>query len=224
MADRKIAPETPGPINTGIEASDMGIPTMSIVHHSSKACKKKRAQFGDLLIGASADDVEATVVYSNENGDAPIRVYMVGPIEKWYSSKYVPGTKSTKWDIDDPSVPADAELQYRYTLLVPSFDEDMPVRMYVKGTGIPAFRKLMTKVKIAASKGIYPYELAFDLSTEHIETNELEWFVPVLSLAEPDPSHIEMGRNLYTQIAAQPSQRQITAPATATDGDAEPAY
>lgn len=226
MAARKEAPEAAvTPLDMGLSGSDMGPPIMSIVHTSSKQFAAGLAKFGDVVIGLNADDPDTEVIYSNQGGDAAFPFYVVGRVEKWYAMKF--GQGDGRWDIDgtprmlgdgsmSKPMPPNAELNYRYTLLVPSYSTAMPVHFYVKGTAERAMKGMVNKLVMAASKGIGPFSMAFTMATVKKQAGTNSWFVPDVALAEPDEKLVAIGSQLFAELAPV-RQPQLAAGDDATD-------
>lgn len=219
MAARKTAaPEAPEPtpIDIGVDASDLGIPVLAVVHTQSNAFTAEKAKFGDLIISEGGEDGEVTVMYSNADGDEPLRCYMVGRLEKWLMPKFGEGDQGERYELGDPSAPAYCQEVHRYTLLVPSYSTIMPVHFYTRSSSLGTMRPLLNQLKLAATEGIPPYRLAFSMKTTRRPggPGKGPYFVPIPQLVEGDPIEIEAGGSLYEQFK-RPTQPQLAATATA---------
>ncbi len=231
MTEKKQAPVEPTQYDTGLAGTDMGIPVLSIVHNQSDIFAAGLAKFGDIVVGANSKDPETQVVYSPHGGDDaylnnPLAVYIVAPVEKWYAMPYgkgddtydFDGTPRVMWtgETSRSPMPREAQINYRYTLLVPSYSSEMPVHWYVKGSAVRALVPLVNRVVSSAKKGIGPFALAFTITTKKVEGQKGAFYVPVIAAAEPDSAAVETGATFYAQLSA-PKQAALPAP---VDSDA----
>lgn len=225
MATKKEAPVEATQYNTGLSGTDMGIPVMSIVHNQSDIFAAGLAKFGDIVIGANSKDPETQVVYSPHIAGAdPLELYIVAPVEKWYAMPYgkgddtydVDGTPRMMWtgEMSRSPMPREAQINYRYTVLVPSYSMEMPVYWYIKGAAVRALTTLVNRIVTNAKTGAGPFSLAFSVTTKKIEGQKGAFYLPVVTASEPDPTAVEAGEEFYAQLWA-PSQPAITAGAAA---------
>lgn len=210
------APAGP-PIDMGLDASDMGILVMSFAH-SSRACvtdDDNQIKFGDVVIGASADDPDTEILLSKK-ATTPLRFYVAAPVRKWYApafkdkDKYNGEGVKNRWDIGDEDVPPGAELNYCYTLLVPEHSLIMPVHYYVRGTAERAMKPLVNKIRAAALGGVFPYTFCWGLLPHYNTGKGNSWYTPMISLEEPDEAEVAAAKAVWDSITA-PARKALEA-------------
>lgn len=213
------APAGP-PIDIGLGAGDMGILVMSVAHSSRAQVidEDSPVKFGDIVLGSSADDSDAEILFSKYG--EPLRFYVVAPVEKWYApafkdkDKYQGEGVKNRWDIGDPGTPPGAETNYRYTLLVPSHSVTVPVHFYVRGTAERAMKLLVNKHIAAAAAGVYPYTFCWGMTTVRNTGKGNTWFTPSLQLVEPDEGEVACAKALWEALTV-PAAKQLASGSSA---------
>ncbi len=207
MADRKTAPQDTvesQPYNTGLDARDITFDRLAVVGNQAKHAVARRANPGDLAIGESAEDVDATFI---EKPNA-LRFYILD-IHANYACGF--DGPQGQWEEGDPSMPPDARRQYNLTLFAPEYSADLPVIYTASASAAGIVRKGLNKRYALASISGDPIELAFEMTTDFRPHTKGPYPVPVFKLAKPVSSEVEAAKRIRDMVIGSVNDKQITA-------------
>lgn len=188
-----------------IEASDIQLPRLYIGQYSSKAVKNKHVPVnaGDIFLAQGAEDPEPIVLY--EEGADPTTgpiIYVLGMHRgKSYSEE---GGELELYAYDDPAAPEKAWITYNYTLAIPAWDEDVPVKWLCTKTARPSAQKMNTTLMKNADRGP-SWTNAFRISTAGRSNPKGDYFVPMVTNVECDMEQADIAGTLAILVAGQRS-------------------
>ncbi len=225
MAARKDVPaerETPKHHTMAMSSDDIARPRMRVVTSSSDYQKMRPKMFneGDIVVGFSADDVDATLLWDAEAGDAEagVIVHVLSHSKHLTADKDDNGDKQpfTRYEIGDPAAPRKAKMVHEYVLLIPSYDTMLPVMAAFSPGSSAAARGINTAILRHQQSGD-PRELAFRLTTARKTANGYTWDAYAALAVEPEPQNQLLAQNMGDALTPA-APRQLAA-AVAQDDD-----
>jgi hypothetical protein len=201
----------------GFGSDELALPRLRVVGKDSDMANAGIAKSGDIAIGDSKDDADATVFGPNDGVKFVVLDYRVN---------YACGFNGPKgsWEEGDPEMPAEAKKQYHYTLCVPGFDTILPVLYTAGGSAAKTLRAVNTKLAKHTTpaphgKGQPPYTLGFAMTTKifsaQINGQTKTWPGPVIGLAALTDEEIEVAKALYETVVG-PGRKQLDAASSET--------
>ncbi len=132
------------------------------------------------------------------------------------------GGTFTTWAFNDPTAPEGANVDFHYVVLLPDVDPDVPVKLTMAKTSVPAAKKInFLLLKVTT---LPPYRLAFELNTKPREKSAdgqtYKWYVWEARAVEAKPENIEAAAVMAEMIATTPQRNDIEATVVASDAPA----
>lgn len=211
MATRKqpVTPEpdeTPGPqpYDTGLTALDITFDRVSVVGNQARHVAARRAAPGDIAIGESAEDEDATIIEK----PAGLRFYILD-----IHANYACGFNGPKgqWEEGDPNMPPDARRQYNFTWYCPDYSTTLPVVYTASSSAAGIVRKSINKRYGAHSLTGDPAELCFEITTDLKPHEKGPYPVPVFKLVESKPDEAAAAKAMRDLVIGGAQRKQIEA-------------
>lgn len=197
---------------TTITAEDIAIPRLYVANYMSEAFKRGRAKFGDVFLGAGADDTDPQVLWSLGSSDPGVLAHVLHLRKARSWDMGVKGGPLTTWDFEDPTAPEEAWTTYTYTVILPEVDVDMPARMLLTKSGKPVAQKINTVLARNAAQGP-SWINAFRITSAQRQKDQNEWAIFQAALTQADPDHVLAAGDLFSMIAPG-LDRQDSRPST----------
>jgi hypothetical protein len=196
-----------------ITAEDIQLPRLYIGHYSSDIVQSGAAGAGDIYVAQGKDDMDPVVLAKSE-GKFPSGVNAEkGPVIHVVGLRKGKSDDSTGdlvlYDYDDPSAPSTAWVTYNYTVVIPEYDTEVPVKWLLTKSGRSTAQRINTVLKKNEAKG--PAWLsAFRLGSTGRQNDKGKWFVPVLQVVEAEQANIETSERLALMVAGSTGAVETT--------------
>lgn len=202
----KAAAQVPDLVRTpalDITADDVALPRLYIGQHMSAAVQDGLVKPGAIFTALGKEDADPNVVWGPPGPKAGegVLVHILG-LSKGKSLS-VDGELEL-YDYDDPNAPPEAWVTYNYTVALPEVDADIPYKWLLSRTGAPAAKQINLVLKKNAGRGP-AWHTPFRFTTVPRENAKGKFFVPRVSQAEADASHIEIAESLAEIVATVPA-------------------
>lgn len=186
--------------SASIDANDVQIPSIKFAHPQSALCQEHDMKLGVVYAAAGQDDPDPAILWDpNAKGDNPGVVFHVLDMEK-YLSKVVDG-EIERFEFGDPDAPEGCNTVYRYTVVVPAGDTELPYRMSLYRTKAAAARAINTV--LVKNEGKSPaHHVAFELTTVNKKADKGAYTVPRVRRVEATPANIALADKLAAMIGA----------------------
>lgn len=190
-----------------LTAADVAFPRIYVGQAKSPAVEAKAAQTGDIYLANDGNDLDPIIVAPE--GES-VTVYLLGRPNKYLERKEDKrnNIEFGRWAIDNPDAPPPGRESgvytvYEYPIAVPGHEDDLPVRLTLKRSGVPAARKLNTALLRQGSNP--PYDLAFELSAreQFNAASQSKYQVFAVKAVDGTPEGRKVAENLYSIIASQ---------------------
>lgn len=207
-----------------LTAADVAFPRIYVGQAKSPAVEAKAAQVGDIYLANDGNDLDPIVVAPE--GESVV-IYLLGRPNKYLERKEDRrnNIEFGRWAIDNPDAPAPGRESgvytvYEYPIAVPGHEDDLPVRLTLKRSGVPTARKLNTALLRQGSNP--PYDLAFELTTreQFNAASQSKYQVFGVKSAAGDAEGRAVAENLHAIIAGQYGNSD-TVEGSGTDAPAE---
>ena len=202
---RELAPQAPA---TGlsvitptaastITAEDVSLPRLLVGQHTSRAVQSQLVKPGCIYAALSSDDPAPQVLYEH-GGKNGVLMYPIGMLKGW---KIEGGEDYQEFAFDDPNVPHDASLFYRYHLLAPAVDMELPCQLSLSRSGAQTARNINTILKRGEPNPWWQH--AFVLTTTEQQNHKGRYFVAQTIETSADPAHVQRAGELAELIAGR---------------------
>lgn len=209
MATKTPAKKTPPPVPDlaptpalDIGSEDVQLPKLYVAHYQTKAVQDDLVKPGQIFAATGPDDSDPVVVYDGKEGSEGVLIHVLSLIKG--KSCEVDGELTT-FAFNDPDAPPEAWTTYKYVVVVPEVDPDVPHTFLMTRSGKPAAQKINTVLKKNEAKGP-AYTSAFRITTAKRENEKGRWFVPQVHVVEPDNEHLQIASNLAEMVSDAPPQ------------------
>lgn len=184
--------------SASIDANDVQISTIKFGHPQSSLCQEHDIKLGVVYAAAGQDDPDPQILWNpSAKGDNPGVIIHILDMEK-YLSKVVDG-EIERFEFGDPDAPEGCNTVYRYTVVVPSGDTELPYRMSLFRTKAAAARAINTV--LVKNEGKSPaHHVAFELSTVNKKSDKGAYTVPRVRDVEATPEGIALADKLAAMI------------------------
>jgi hypothetical protein len=194
-----------------VSIEDLAVPRLFVGQPTSRAVVDHNVPLGAIYLASAASDPDPVVLYK-PNQKKGVVVHLLG-----YARVVIYHDDDGSFRVvpqGSAGVPHEADGGYQLMLLIPAFDDGMPVSGLFKSSGAAAAKTIIT---IAARSGLAPWCTAFELTTQQ-RRNELgTWHVPIAKAVEAQPAHVEAAETLAQLIGIGRAQAEICSPAEADD-------
>lgn len=183
-----------------ITSEDVALPKLKIGQYMSDAVKNQLVKPGAIFTTTGDDDPDPQVLWDpNKKDPGPgVVIYVVS---MWKGkSLTAEGGGLDKWTFNDPSAPPEAWVTYNYTVVIPSFDTEVPVKWLLTRTGRPAAQAMNTVIKKNEGRGP-AWTNAFQVTTAKRENTKGEFFVPRVSLVEAKADDVAIAEKLAVMVS-----------------------
>lgn len=187
--------------SASIDANDVQVPTIKFGHPQSELCAELGIKLGVIYAAAGRDDPDPQILWDPAvEGKNPGMRFHVLDMEK-YKSRVVDG-EVERFDFHDADAPEGCDTVYRYTVVLPGVDEQMPFRMSLYRTKANAARAINTV--LVKNEGKSPaHHIAFEMTTRNKKVEgKGSWTVPLVRMVEATPEDIAVATRLAAMIGA----------------------
>lgn len=206
-----------------LTAADVAFPRVFLGQALSPAVQDQAARVGDLYLANDGTDLDVNVIAGPDEG---VTIYLLAKPTKYLERRDDAPGGFGRWAIDNPDAPAPGRetgvyTVYEYAVAIPGAEDDLPVRLTLKRSGVPAARKLNTAL-LRAGNSTPPYELAFELSSKESFNAESssKYRSYTVKATEGTAEGREVAKALY-DVIANTAQPVVEESGTAADAEAE---
>lgn len=198
---------------TTIDASDIAIPKLKLGQHSSNVFDTGAVKLGDVYSIINSDDEDPVVLWEyTENikpGDGVL--FHVLHLRKGWSYSEGSGSPLQIWAFDDPNRHEKAWRTYRYTVVLPEVDTQMPYTFMLYRSGQPAAQKINGDIaRDQATKPMWTH--AFRLtSARRKKEGAGTYAIAQVRSVEANSDHVLLAGDLFSQIADGLAQQDVRA-------------
>lgn len=180
-----------------ITAEDIELPRLYLGQFMSQAVQDGAVKAGDVYVASGADDPSPEVLFRGGSNDPGALVHVLA-LRKGKSSQ-VDGDL-VLYDFDDPEAPEDAWVTYNYVVAAPEYDTEVPVKWLLTRTGRPTAQRINTVIK--RNEATTPaWGHAFRVKTVERKNEKGRFFVPAISVVDPDPSFVDIAETLAVRMS-----------------------
>lgn len=206
-----------------LDSGDISLPRLYKGEYQSQLVQDDVVPKGSIYVAAGADDPDPQVI-----ADKPGEKVIVHVLKAWKGKSanidengevVKSGGTFTTFAFDDPAAPARANVDFHYIVIVPDVDTDVPVKLTLSKTSVPAGKKI--NFLLLKNPELPPYRLAFELNTKQREGGDggqkFKWFIWEARNVEASPANVEAAGKLAALVANAPVQNNIEATAGPSD-------
>jgi hypothetical protein len=206
-----------------IDSGDISLPRLYKGEYQSALVQDDVVPKGSIYVAAGPDDPDPQVVASKAGEKVLVHVLSVhkGKSANLDDAGNVvkAGGTFTTWSFNDPDAPREANVDFHYIVVLPDVDPDVPVKLTMAKTSVPAARKINFLLLKDPSQPTY--RLAFELNTKHREGGDAgqkyKWFVWEARNVEAKPENVEVAAALAELVNSVPVRNDIETQAPASD-------
>lgn len=188
-----------------LTAEDVALPRVYLGQFSSGHVQDGNVPAGCIFSATGADDPDPQVLWEQGGGDGPL-FYVLG----LHKGKSITVDGELEFfDYDDPNAPADAWVTYNYIVFLPEVDTDVPFKYLLTRSGKPAAQQINMVLAKNVAKGP-PWIHAFRVVAAERSNKKGKYFVPRISVVEPDEAHVARADVLAAMVAGQTANVQAT--------------
>jgi hypothetical protein len=208
-----------------LDSGDISLPRLYKGEYQSGLVQDDVVKKGSIYVAAGADDPDPQVV-ADKVGDK----VLVHVLSAWKGKSaniddvgnvVKSGGTFTTWQFEDPAAPREANTDFHYIVILPDVDPDVPVKLTMSKTSVPAGRKI--NFLLLKNPELPPYRLAFELNTKHREGGDAgqkyKWFVWEARNVEAKPENIEAAAKLSALVNQPRNDIERTSTATTDQPD-----
>lgn len=202
---KKTAPPVPDLAPTPaleIDSDDVQLPKLYVAHYQTKAVQDDLVKPGQIFAATGPDDSDPVVVYDGSDKAEGVLIHVLSLVKG--KSCEVDGELTT-WAFNDPDAPPEAWTTYKYVVVVPEVDPDVPHTFLMTRSGKPAAQKINTVLKKNEARGP-AYISAFRVTTAKRENEKGRWFVPQVKVVEANDEHLQIASSLADMVGSAPAQ------------------
>jgi hypothetical protein len=188
-----------------ITAEDVALPRIYLGQFMSGHVQEQTVPAGCIFTATGQDDPDPQVLWELDADKATGPLFYVLGLRKGKSIT-VDGELET-FAYDDPNAPADAWVTYNYFVALPEVDTDVPYKFLMTRTARPAAQQINTVLAKNVAKGP-PWVNAFRVTSVERKNPKGKYFVPRISVVEPDDKHVAAAEVLATMIAGRTADVQ----------------
>lgn len=208
----------PTPAATGnLDSGDISLPRLYKGEFQSGLVQEGVVPKGAIFVAAGADDPDPQIIAENPGDKVLVHILAA------YKGKSAniddagnvvkSGGTFTTWSFEDPSAPDEANVDFHYVVILPDVDPDIPVKLTMSKTSVPAGRKI--NFLLLKNPDLPTHRLAFELNTKQREKKDggqtYRWFVWEARLVESDQANIEAAGKLAGLVNSRSSSSQQAA-------------
>jgi hypothetical protein len=209
-----------------IDSGDISLPRLYKGEYQSGLVQDDVVPKGSIYVAAGPDDPDPQVIAEKPGDKVLVHVLKVwkGKSANVDDAGNVvkSGGEFRTWSFNDPDAPREANIDFHYIVVLPDIDPDVPVKLTMAKTSVPAAKKI--NFLLLKDPSLPTHRLAFELNTKHREGGDagqkFKWFIWEARLAEAKQENIEAAANLAEMVNTVPVRNDIEQTAGTTAGPA----
>lgn len=198
-----------------IDSGDISLPRLYKGEYQAALVQDDVVPKGSIYVAAGADDPDPQVIAAKAGEKVLVHI-----LKAWKGKSanlddngnvVKSGGTFTTFAFNDPNAPAEASTDFHYIVILPDVDPDVPVKLTLSKTSVPAAKKI--NFLLLKNVGQPPHTLAFELNTKHREKSsdgqKYKWFVWEARQVDPVPANVEAAAKLSELVLADSTPNNI---------------
>lgn len=223
ISETSTALAVPSSTHADLDLGDIVLPKIILQHGQSQLVDAGVAKKGDLMLGASADDIGA--VKLTGFSDEPVKMYILSTQKTAaiFRTGEAPDFAAAhgRRDPNDP----DSWDVFFYQCYIPGVEEDLPARwMLAKTAARPAYQAINTLRLRAENQGDTDPICIMVKTVEKSNRGGIKYSSYQVSAGTPDPAELEQARKLQQRAITLNQARRYENDAPSEPAPEQPAF
>lgn len=189
-----------GAVPLDIDAGDVSLSRIKVAQSTTRQAQAGIVTPGQIFASTSEDDANVLFDPKAKNAEG-VLIHVLGMTKG--KSASIDGSLE-RYAFNDPAAPPDSWVTYDYIVCAPELEDPFPLKWLMTRSGAPAAKAINTVLRKRQADGP-PQANAFRITTAQRKNDKGTYFVPVVSVVEADPKHVEASSQLAAMIASSPT-------------------